>query len=157
MKENTKQQTNNNSANPFADYFKSFQDSNMFSNFQQPSFDMSSMVNNQKRTASMFANLNKVISDGMQTMMRNSVENFQRNSSEAFKMVKDGSQNIQNPEQHSAQTMQTTKTLCDRTLCDVRNTMEMMSKMNLEIFDEVCKNVSENLDDACKISKRHKA
>lgn len=126
-------------ANPFADFTKSFGD------FKMPMFDMDAFVAMQQKNFEAVTAANQLAMDGVRAMFERQVQIAQQSVEEAQTAVKaltEGKTKIDADEQVAA-----AKAAMEKASANIRELSEMAAKSQNEVFDVLNKRFMDNVEE----------
>ncbi len=116
----------------------------MFSEFQIPGFDMTSLVATQRRNLEAVTAANQLAVEGVQAVLRRQAEIMrgmvEESSTVLREMMAAGA-----PEQKIAQQTDLVKSAFEKALANLRELTEMVAKSNSEAADVLTKRIGESL------------
>lgn len=116
----------------------------MFSEFQIPGFDMTSLVATQRRNLEAVNAANQLAVEGVQAVLRRQGEIIRGMVEESSTVLRD-MMAAGAPEQKIAQQTDLVKTAFEKALANLREMTEMVAKSNSEAADVLAKRVGESL------------
>jgi phasin family protein len=141
-----------NFTNPFAEMFKMFGENNMMG--KMPGFDMSQMMNMQRRNAEAMGSMGQVMAEGMQTMMKRQGEMMHSGANQVMHLVKEISAS---PEMGMQKSASFVKHGLENASSNAREMMDVAMKSGMEVFDMMSKKISENMECASPCMAKKKA
>ncbi len=118
----------------------------VFADFKVPGVDVDAMLASQKKNIEALAAANKLAFEGVQAVMRRQMEIMRQTVEEAVGAAK-GMAQPGSPQDKAAVQTDLVKDTFERTLSNMRELVEMMSKSNSEAFDLLNKRFAQTMDE----------
>ncbi|TAN56880.1 MAG: phasin family protein [Rhodospirillales bacterium] len=127
----------------------------VFADFKVPGVDVDAMLASQKKNIEALAAANKLAFEGVQAVMRRQMEIMRQSVEEAVGAAKNMTQ-PGSPQDKAAVQTDLVKDTFERTLSNMRELVEMMSKSNSEAFDLLNKRFAQTMDEVKDVIKGKK-
>lgn len=131
--------------NPAGDFFKAFSD------FKSPVMDFNGIFAVQRRNFEAFSAANQILTESLQAFSRRQLDILRGNIEESLKVCKD-TLSSGSPETNTAKQVSFVKNSLEKSLANLREAAEMMSKSSSDVFEVLNKRVVESLDEFGKIT-----
>lgn len=126
--------------NPFANNpFANFDVTKMFSDLKMPGLDTTALAQAQQKNIEALTAANKRAYEGYQALAKRQAEIFQEAVADATATLKGGVGTMPDPN--------TAKAAVEKTVANLRELAEMLSKTNSEAFELINQRMNENLEE----------
>lgn len=127
----------------------------VFADFKVPGVDVESMLASQRKNIEALTAANKLAFEGVQAVMRRQMEIMRQSVEEAVGAAKTVTE-ASSPQDKAAAQTELVKDAFERTLSNMRELVEMMSKSNNEAFDLLNKRFAQTMDEFKQVIKGKK-
>lgn len=127
----------------------------VFADFKVPGVDVEAMLASQRKNIEALAAANRLAFEGVQAVMRRQMEIMRQSVEEAVGAAKSMTE-ANSPQDKAAAQTELVKDTFERTLSNMRELVEMMSKSNNEAFDLLNKRFAQTMDEVKDVIKGKK-
>lgn len=118
----------------------------VFADFKVPGVDVESMLASQRKNIEALTSANKLAFEGVQAVMRRQMEIVRQSVEEAVGAAKTVTE-AGSPQDKAAAQTELVKEAFERTISNMRELVEMMSKSNSEAFELLNKRFAQTMDE----------
>lgn len=118
----------------------------VFGDFKTPAFDFNSLIEVQRRNVEAFTAANQVVTEAVQTIARRQAEVLKSNIESATAAAKELTAGG-TPELSIEKQANQTKALWEKSLANVREVSEIVTKSSFEAFDVLNKRATESFEE----------
>lgn len=133
--------------NPYGDYMK------MWSDYQNPNFDVNKVFNIGRRNAEAFSAAGSVVAEGVQKLSRHQAESTRSQVEQMLKATKD-MMTSGSPEINTTKQAELAKTMFQSSLDNFRQMSEMMTQSMFEASDVISRRAAESLEEFGDVNRK---
>jgi len=142
------------SSNPFADFnpfanldLGKFDFTKMMSDLKLPGLDVEALMAAQSKNIEAITAANQIVVKGMQDLAKRQSEIMSQGMHEVSDMVQNLAGKANNPQELTAKQVEMSKQIFEKTLANLRELAEMISKSSGEAMEVINKRIAESIEE----------